>query len=191
MKPHSFACSLILLSFLVSACTPLGSSQGTISNSPAHKRADGSSPSPASAAEATEPTVKEARATGNKTDQAKPKTGDAKSAERKAAGSRRPANSSGTNDTKSASEEKKPDPIKPYDKVITKEAKTSRGLFLVHRVDDKVYFEIPTNELGREFLWVSQVERTQAGFGYGGGSHLGDRVVRWELHNKDVLFRSV
>ncbi|HXJ59819.1 MAG TPA: zinc-dependent metalloprotease [Verrucomicrobiae bacterium] len=88
-------------------------------------------------------------------------------------------------------DEKKPDPIKPYEKVITKEAKTIRGLFAVHRIDEKIYYEIPTNELGKEFLWVSQIEKTQAGFGYGGGTQLGDRVVRWELHNKDILLRDV
>src|ERR1041384_5113592 len=95
-----------------------------------------------------------------------------------------------TNDVKKADEEKKPDPIKPYNKVITKEAKTERGLFAVHRVEDKFYFEIPTNEFGKEFLWVTQIERTQAGFGYG-GSPVGHRVVRWELRDKDVLLRDV
>ncbi|HXG47150.1 MAG TPA: zinc-dependent metalloprotease [Methylomirabilota bacterium] len=88
-------------------------------------------------------------------------------------------------------EEKKPDSIKPYEKVITKEAKSDPGLFTVHRIDEKVFFEIPTNEFGRELLWVSQVARTQAGFGYGGGTQLGSRVVRWELRHKDVLLRDV
>src|SRR6185369_156338 len=96
-----------------------------------------------------------------------------------------------TNDVKKADEEKKPEGIKPYNKVITKEAKTERGLFAVHRVDDKFYFEIPTNEFGKEFLWVTQIERTQAGFGYGGGTPVGNRVVRWELRDKDVLLRDV
>src|SRR5882672_2879464 len=95
-----------------------------------------------------------------------------------------------TNDVKKADEEKKPEGIKPYNKVITKEAKTERGLFAVHRVDDKFYFEIPTNEFGKEFLWVTQIERTQAGFGYG-GSPVGHRVVRWELRDKDILLRDV
>lgn len=88
--------------------------------------------------------------------------------------------------------ERRPEPIRPYDKVITKEAKSQRGLFTVHRIEDKVYFEIPTNEFGKELLWVAQIARTQAGFGYGGGTSLGNRVVRWELHNnKDVLLRDV
>ena len=99
--------------------------------------------------------------------------------------------STSTNEVKKGDEEKKPEPIKPYNKVITKEAKTERGVFSVHRVDDKFYFEIPTNELGKDFLWVTQIERTQAGYGYGGGTPVGNRVVRWELRDKDVLLRDV
>src|SRR2546426_802842 len=95
-----------------------------------------------------------------------------------------------TNEVKKADEEKKPETIKPYNKVITKDAKSERGLFSVHRVDEKFYFEIPTNQFGKEFLWVTQIERTQAGFGYG-GSPVGHRVVRWELRDKDILLRDV
>ena len=80
--------------------------------------------------------------------------------------------------------------IRPYDRVITKEAKTSPGLFLVHRIEDKVYFEIPTAELGKEMLWVTQLEQTQAGHSYG-GEPVGDRVVRWEQRGDDVLLRDV
>ena len=104
---------------------------------------------------------------------------------------------SGTNaaperaDSKSGGDDKKPEGPKPYDKVITKDAKSDPGLFTVHRLDEKVYYEIPTNEIGKELLWVSQIERTQAGFGYGGGTQLGSRVVRWELRNKEVLLRDV
>jgi hypothetical protein len=80
--------------------------------------------------------------------------------------------------------------IKPYDKVITKEAKTSTGLFLVHRLDDKVFYEIPTDQLGKEMLWVTQIEQTQAGFAYG-GVEVGDHVVRWEQRGEDILLREV
>ena len=74
--------------------------------------------------------------------------------------------------------------------MITKEAKTSPGLFLVHRIDDKVFFEIPTAELGKEMLWVTQLEQTQAGYSYG-GEPVGDRVVRWEQRGDDILLRDV
>src|SRR5579872_5953815 len=41
----------------------------------------------------------------------------------------------------------------PYDRVITKEAKTSKGVFTVHLLRDRYYYEIPKSELGKEFLW--------------------------------------
>ncbi len=80
--------------------------------------------------------------------------------------------------------------IRPYDRVITKEAKSSPGLFLVHRIEDRVFFEIPTAELGKEMLWVTQLEQTQAGYSYA-GEPVGDRVVRWEQRGDDILLRDV
>lgn len=95
-------------------------------------------------------------------------------------------------------QEEKPTPLapaaptepKPYDKVITKEAKTKAGVFLVHQVKDKWYYEIPASELNKEFLWVSQIARTTLGSGYGGQA-LGSRVVRWERHGNRVLLRDI
>ena len=80
--------------------------------------------------------------------------------------------------------------IKPYDKVITKDAKSDPGVFTVHHIKEKVYYEIPKSELGKEFLWVSQIARTTLGVGYGGQA-AGNRVVKWERHNNRVLLRSV
>ena len=45
-------------------------------------------------------------------------------------------------------------------------------------------------ELGKEMLWVTQIEQTQSGYGYG-GSPVGDRVVRWEQRGDDILLRDV
>lgn len=42
--------------------------------------------------------------------------------------------------------------IKPYDKVITKEAKSDEGLFTVHKVGTKYFYEIPDSLLEREML---------------------------------------
>src|ERR1041384_2211581 len=60
-----------------------------------------------------------------------------------------------------------PEP-RPYERVITKEAKSDEGIFTIHTVKEKVYYEIPKNELGKEFLWVSQIAKTTLGAGYGG-----------------------
>ena len=80
--------------------------------------------------------------------------------------------------------------IKPYDEVITDDAESDDGVFTVHRLDDKVFYEIPETELGSEFLWVSQIARTTEGVGYGGQA-LGNRVVKWERHGDRVLLKSL
>src|ERR1051326_6703266 len=80
--------------------------------------------------------------------------------------------------------------IKPYDKVITKDAKSDAGIFTVHSVKDKVYYEIPKSELNKEFLWVSQIAKTTLGVGYGGQA-AGNRVVKWERHGNRILLRNV
>lgn len=79
---------------------------------------------------------------------------------------------------------------RPYDKVITKDARSDTGVFTVHRVKDKVYYEIPAAELGKEFLWVTQIARTTLGVGYGGQA-AGRQVVRWERRGNRVLLRRV
>jgi hypothetical protein len=79
---------------------------------------------------------------------------------------------------------------KPYDRVITKDAKSDTGVFTVHQIKEKVYYEIPKSELGKEFLWVTQIARTTLGVGYGGQA-MGSRVVKWERRNNRVLLRSV
>ena len=80
--------------------------------------------------------------------------------------------------------------IKPYDRVITKDAKSDEGIFTVHRVKEKIYYEIPKKEFDKEFLWVSQIAKTTLGVGYGGQA-MGNRVVRWERHNNRILLRDV
>jgi len=80
--------------------------------------------------------------------------------------------------------------LKPYDEVITDEAESDDGVFTVHRLDDKVFYEIPETELGKEFLWVSQIARTTEGVGYGGQA-LGNRVVKWDRHGDRILLKSV
>ena len=82
------------------------------------------------------------------------------------------------------------DGVKSYDDVITDEAETDEGVFTVHRLDDKLFYEIPEAELGKEFLWVSQIARTTEGVGYGGQA-LGNRVVKWERRRDQVFLKGV
>lgn len=58
--------------------------------------------------------------------------------------------------------------IKPYDKVITKEAKSDKGLFTVHKVDENYFYEIPDSLLNREMLTVTRIAKTANGIGFWG-----------------------
>lgn len=80
---------------------------------------------------------------------------------------------------------KKPGQLKKYAEVITPQARTTPGIFTVHRVDDKVYYEIPSEGYGKVMLWTTEVAKAPAGVGWG-GSALGNRVVHWERRDNKV-----
>lgn len=80
--------------------------------------------------------------------------------------------------------------IKPYSKVITKDAETDEGLFKVHKVDKDYFFEIPDSLFEREMLMVTRIAKTAAGMGFGGGKQ-NEQVLRWQLKDEEVLLRVV
>ena len=80
--------------------------------------------------------------------------------------------------------------MKPYREVITEAAISDSGLFIVHWVDEKLYFEIPYDMLDREMLLVSRIARTATSIGFG-GQKTNTQTVRWQRHNNDVLLRIV
>src|SRR5689334_5555451 len=83
-----------------------------------------------------------------------------------------------------------PDPNpRPYARVVTADAKTRNGLFKVHRINNRLLFEIPRKELNRDQLLVTEIAKTTLGVGYGGQA-LGNRVLRWEKRDNRVLLRS-
>ena len=84
----------------------------------------------------------------------------------------------------------KKDAILAYDKVITKEAKTDDGLFKVHEIDEKYFYEIPDSLLEREMLMVTRISKTASGIGFGGGKQ-NTEVLRWQKHGKKILLRVV
>jgi hypothetical protein len=77
-----------------------------------------------------------------------------------------------------------------YRQVITDRAVTQAGLFKVHRLDDKLFFEIPGSALNTEMLLISRpVESTlqnPAGF-FGGGTR---QIVQWERMGNRVVLRA-
>ena len=80
--------------------------------------------------------------------------------------------------------------IQPYSKVITKDAKSDEGLFTVHEVSDKYFYEIPDSLFNREMLMVTRIAKTASGLGFGGGKQ-NTQVLRWEKNKKKVLLRVV
>jgi len=80
--------------------------------------------------------------------------------------------------------------IQPYNKVVTKDHKTDKGLFSVHTKDEKYLFEIPNDLLGREMLMVTRIAKTANGIGFGGGK-ANTQVLRWEKKGKKILLRVV
>jgi hypothetical protein len=79
---------------------------------------------------------------------------------------------------------------RPYAQVITSAARTDEGVFKVHRIGDTLYYEIPKAELGKDFLWNTQIKKTTIGVGYGGQA-AGSRVVRWTLKGDRVLLLNI
>lgn len=79
---------------------------------------------------------------------------------------------------------------KPYDKVITSEAKSQDGFVKVHQLKGKVYFEIPKTRLDQELLLVVSANRTPANIDHAGRVVDSD-VVRWVLKDHRVLLRQV
>jgi hypothetical protein len=87
---------------------------------------------------------------------------------------------------------------RPYNRVITRDARTRRGLFAVHRVNDKLYFEIPQRELNKDMLLVGRFSRAAAAnprlpggqFGNYGGDQFAERTLRWDRVGNRVILRS-
>lgn len=79
-----------------------------------------------------------------------------------------------------------------YRRVIQPDAITRKGLFTVHKVEDKYYFEIPDSLLGNDLLVVTRISRGAAGVraGYSGyaGDQIGSTVIRFEKGPDDNLF---
>ena len=91
------------------------------------------------------------------------------------------------NSKEKSKEAKKP---KSYEDIITKEAVTDHGLFDVHKVKDKYYYEINDSLLGREMLMVTRIAKTASGIGFGGGKQ-NTQVLRWHKKDQNILLRVV
>ena len=91
-----------------------------------------------------------------------------------------------------AAPKKKETGIKNYDEVITKEAITDDGLFKIHKLRDKYYFEIPDTLLNKDMLLVSRIAKLPSGLGGGyvnAGSESNEQMIVWERFQDKILIK--
>ena len=99
--------------------------------------------------------------------------------------------SSATQSPRPRASEGSNDGPKPYAEVITDSAVSDAGVFVVHRIDEDYYFEIPDSMLGRDMLLISRIAGVPAGMGgfLPAGVARGRQLVRWERVGDRVLLR--
>lgn len=90
-------------------------------------------------------------------------------------------------------EKKKEGGIKEYNQVITKDAITDDGLFKIHKVEKKYYFEVPNKYLNKDMLLVSRLSKLPSNLGGGyvnAGSETNEQMVVWERFQDRILLKS-
>ena len=81
---------------------------------------------------------------------------------------------------------------KTFNEIITKEAKTYKGLFTVHNVANKWYFELNDSLFNCDIMSVTRFSKTVAACGKYGGEEVNRQVVRWEKGpNKSLFLKSI
>jgi hypothetical protein len=81
---------------------------------------------------------------------------------------------------------------KPYKEVITDKATTRKGLFTVHKLEDKWFFELADSLLNRDVLVVNRISKapinTRAGFFGYAGDEINENVIRFEKGPNNRIF---
>lgn len=79
--------------------------------------------------------------------------------------------------------------IKPFSEVVTKDAKSKKGMFTIHKIGENWYFEIPDSLLGRDILTVGRIAKAPAGkSSQYAGDQVSRNVVRFEYGKEDKIF---
>ncbi|WP_296385221.1 zinc-dependent metalloprotease [Winogradskyella sp.] len=87
---------------------------------------------------------------------------------------------------------KKQGKIKDYNKVITKDAISDEGLFDVHLVGEKYYFEIPMDYLNTDMLLVTRFAKLPSNLGGGyvnAGTKTNTRLINWKRFKNKILIK--
>jgi hypothetical protein len=82
---------------------------------------------------------------------------------------------------------------KSYTEIIGKDAKTDDGLFKVHHVKDKWYYEIPNELLDKDILLVSRIAKTPANLSpfLNAGSKTNEQVIHWSKKGDKIILKTL
>ncbi|MEM8524681.1 MAG: zinc-dependent metalloprotease [Bacteroidota bacterium] len=83
----------------------------------------------------------------------------------------------------------------PYEKLITdaEDVESDEGLFTVHKIKGKYYFELSKDVLEKEILVVSRISGHVKNLNFGGAGMKSrpQQVIRWQKMDDKILLRSV
>ena len=85
-------------------------------------------------------------------------------------------------------DEKKVTQTKTYSEIITENAITDSGIFDVHKIDDKYYFEINDSLIGRDMMMVTRVVKMATEIPLS-AHKLSEQVIKWEKFENNILLR--
>lgn len=88
----------------------------------------------------------------------------------------------------STEKEKKPKKEKTYKEIITKDAITDDGLFKVHKVKDKYYYEIADSLLGRDMLMVTRIVKMATELPLN-RHKMSEQVLKWEKFDNNIFLK--
>lgn len=77
---------------------------------------------------------------------------------------------------------------KTYSEVITDKAVTDNGLFDVHKIDDKFYYEINDSLLGRDMLMVTRIVKMATELPLN-RHKMSEQVLKWEKFDNNILLK--
>ena len=77
---------------------------------------------------------------------------------------------------------------KTYNDIITDKAVTDNGLFDVHKIDDKYYYEINDSLLGRDMLMVTRIVKMATELPLN-RHKMSEQVLKWEKFDNNILLK--
>ena len=86
--------------------------------------------------------------------------------------------------------DKKEKKKKTYSDIINEKAITDNGLFDVHKIEDKYYYEINDSLLGRDMLMVTRVVNLSKEIPIN-RHKMSEQVLSWEKFNNNILLKEI